>query len=108
MSQGIWNHKRYVQTKGTTMKDNLYNPQTGHIIKDRGPYYVYIGYGKQRHFVSVRAAMQAIRKNPTYGNIVYYDGERVCALCDGKFIYASKLAKRYHATNKPFYMDYKG
>lgn len=90
------------------MKNNLYNPDTGHIIKDRGPYYVYVDGRKVRHFVSVRAAMQAIRRNPTYGRTVYYDGEIVCFLGGSKFIYASKLAKRYHATNKPFYEDYKG
>lgn len=33
MSQGIWNHKRYVQTKGTTMTDKLKCPFCGEELE---------------------------------------------------------------------------
>ena len=72
------------------MKESFYNSRTGHIIKDKGDYSVPIGMNKRRHFVSVRAAMQAIRKDV------------ICYLTNNEFRYVSADVKKIHATTKPY------
>ncbi len=84
------------------MKESFYNSRTGHIIKDKGDYSVPIGMNKRRHFVSVRAAMQAIRKNPDYQKCISYKADVICYLTNNEFRYVSADVKKIHATTKPY------